>query len=55
MDWFLCDRDLPHERVNALLLAYIHRDIFLDYDIIIDIYVSKHPRRMLLINSLSEN
>ena len=24
MDWFLCDRDLRHERVNALLLVCIH-------------------------------
>ena len=28
MDWFLCDRDLRHERVNALLLVFIHRDIY---------------------------
>ena len=34
---------------------YIHRDIFLDYDKRIDIYASKYPRRMLLINPLSEN
>ena len=42
-------------RVNALLIVCIHRDIFLDYDKIIDIYASKYPRRMLLINPLSEN
>ena len=47
MDWFLYDRDLRHERVNALFLVYIHRDIFLAYDKIIDIYASKYPRRML--------
>ena len=40
---------------NALSLVYIHRGIFLDYDKIIDIYASKYPRGMLLINSLSEN
>ena len=28
MDWFLYDRDLRHERVNALLLVCIHRDIY---------------------------
>ena len=41
------------ERLNALSLVCIHRDIFLDYDKIIDIYASKYPRRMLLINPLS--
>ena len=41
------------ERLNPLSLVYIHRDIFLDYDKIIDIYASKYPRRMLLINPLS--
>ena len=46
---------MGEECLNALLLACIHRDIFLDYDKIIDIYPSKYPRRMLLINPLSEN
>ena len=41
--------------LNALSLIYICQDIFLDYDKIIDIYASKYPRRMLLINPLSEN
>ena len=31
---------MGEERLNALLLVYIHRDIFLDYDKIIDIKVS---------------
>ena len=39
--------------LNALSLVYIHQNIFLDYDKIIDIYASKYPRRMLLINPLS--
>ena len=52
MDWFLYDRDLRHERVNALLLVCIHRDTFFDYDKIIDIYEVKYPRKMLLINPL---
>ena len=55
MDWFLYKKDLRHKRVNALLLVRIHRDIFLDYDKIIDIYASKCPRRVLLINRLREN
>ena len=55
MGWFLRDKDLLHEGVNALLLVYIHRDMFLDYDKIIDICASKYPIWMLLINPLSEN
>ena len=43
---------MDEERLNALPLVYIHRDIFLDYDKIIDIYASKYPRKMLLINPL---
>ena len=46
---------MGEERLNALSLVYIHRDVFLDYDKIIDIYASKYSRRMLLINRLSEN
>ena len=46
---------MGEERLNALSLVYIHRDIFLDYDKIINIYASKYPRRMLLINPLIEN
>ena len=48
-------QNLRYERVNALLLAYIHCDIFLDYDKVIDIYASRYQRRMLLINPLSKN
>ena len=55
MVWFLYDRNFRQERVNALLLACIHWDIFLDYDKIIDIYASKYPRSMLLINTLNKN
>ena len=55
MDCFLYDKNLRHERVNALLLACIRWDIFLDYDKIIDIWASKYQRRMLLINQLSKN
>ena len=46
---------MGEERLNALSLVYIHRDIFLDYEKIIDIYASKYPGRILLINPLSEN
>ena len=46
---------MGEERLNALTFVCIHRDIFVDYEKIIDIYTSKYPRRMLLINPLSEN
>ena len=46
---------MGEERLNALLLVHIHRDIFLEYNKIIDMYASKYPSRMLLINPLSEN
>ena len=45
---------MGEERLNALLLLYIHRDISLDFDKIIDMYASRYPKRMLLINPLSE-
>ena len=44
---------MGEERLSALSLVYSHRDIFLGYDKIMDIYASKYPRRMLLINPLS--
>ena len=31
---------MGEQRLNALLLVYIHRDIFLDYYKIIDMYAS---------------
>ena len=55
IEWFLNDKNLRDERVDALLLAYIHWDVFLDYDKIIDIYTSKFQKKMLLINPLSKN
>ena len=46
---------MGEERFNALSLVSINQDIFLDYDKIIGIYAPKYPRRMLLINPLSDN
>ena len=46
---------MREERLNGLSLVYTHRDTFLDYDKIMDIYMLKYPRRMLLINSESES
>ena len=55
IDWFLYDRKFRHERVNALLLVCIHRDIFIHYDKIIDIYAFRYPARIFLTNPLSDN
>ena len=44
---------MGEERLSYLSLVFVHRDILLDYDKIIDIYASKYPRMMLLINPLS--
>ena len=46
---------MGEERLNALSFVSIHQDIFFDYDKIIEIYASEYPRRMFLINPLSEN
>ena len=59
MDWFLKDRDLRHERVKYVVTCmYSSRYAFLDYETIdifdnyeiVDIFASKYPRRMRLIN-----
>ena len=39
-------------RINALLLLYVHKDIRLNYDKIVDMYARANPRRMKLINPL---
>ena len=44
---------MGEERLNALLLVHIHRNIFLEYNKIIDMYASKYPRRMFLVNVFS--
>ena len=43
---------MGQDRLNSLLLLYIHQDIKLDYDAIVDTYACRHPRRMTLINPL---
>ena len=44
---------MSEDRFNALVLMYIHKDIYIDVDQIIDMFARKHPRKMLLINPLS--
>ena len=45
---------MSEDRFNALILLYVHRDIKLNFDEVIDMYARKFPRRMLLLNPLSE-
>ena len=45
---------MSEERLNALLLLFIHRDIELDYNKIVDIFALRNARRMLLINLLGD-
>ena len=39
---------------NALMLLYVHKDIELNIDAIIDSYSRKYARRMLLIDPICE-
>ena len=39
-------------RLNALMMLYVHKDIKLNYNKIIDIYANKFPRRMRFSNFL---
>ena len=43
---------MKEDRLNALLLLHVHRDIKLDYDKIVKKYASRHTRRMLFLNPL---
>ncbi|XP_078679498.1 52 kDa repressor of the inhibitor of the protein kinase-like [Branchiostoma floridae x Branchiostoma belcheri] len=45
---------MGEDRLNALLLLFVHRDIPLDYDKIVNTYATRHPRRMLFVNPLSD-
>ena len=43
---------MSHDRFNALVLLFVHRDIALDYNKIINMFANRHPRRMLLLDPL---
>ena len=45
---------MGQQRLNALVLLYIHKDIQINYPKIIDIYANRYPRRMLFKNPLAE-
>ena len=43
---------MRENRLNGLMLLYIHKDIVLDYETIINHFANKHQREMLLVNPL---
>ena len=45
---------IGEDGLNALLLLFIHKDIALDYDAIIDDYAKRNQRRMTFINPCNE-
>ena len=44
---------MEQDRFNGLILMYVHKDMALNYERVIDSYARKHPRRMLFLNPLS--
>jgi len=45
---------MGEDRFNSLILLYVHNDIELNIDKIIDNFARKHPRRMLFLNPLGD-
>ena len=43
---------MGEERLNALLLLFVQKDIPIDYDEIIDEFARREPRRMTFLNPL---
>jgi len=43
---------MGEDRFNALLLMYVHKDIQIDINKIVDKFAGKHPRKMMLTNPL---
>ena len=43
---------MSQDRFNALVLLFVHRDIALDYNKIINMFANRHPRMMLLLDPL---
>ena len=43
---------MSEDCMNALMLLYIHKDLYLSYDQVIDDFDRRNPRKMLLVNPL---
>ena len=47
--------DMGEERLNALMLLYVHKDIVLNYNKLFDIYANRYPRRSRILNPMKED
>ena len=45
---------MGQDRLNALLLLFIHKDVPINYQAVVDAFARKKPRRMLLTNPLDD-
>ena len=45
---------MGQDRLNALLLLFIHKDVAIDYEAVADAFARKKPRRMLFTNPLDD-
>ena len=45
---------MGEERLNALLLLFVHKDIHIDYAEIVNIFARRHSRKMQLLNPLGD-
>ena len=45
---------MSEDRLNSLIIMYVHKDIKQDYNDIIDMHARRNPRRMLFINPLGD-
>ena len=43
---------MGESRLNSLLLLFMHRDIEVQVDKVVDIFVCRKPRRLLLVNPM---
>ena len=46
---------MSETRLNSLILLFVHKDIKLDYDKIVDIFAAKVPRRMLFTDACNHD
>ena len=43
---------MGQDRLNSLLLLYVHKDLQINYDAVVDSYDSRYPRRIMLLNPM---
>ena len=45
---------MGESRLNALLMLFVHKDINVNVDRVLDLFATKKSRRMVLANSLAD-